>query len=198
MQRRTKIVATLGPATDKEGILESLIIAGVNVVRMNFSHGAPEDHKKRALLVRELAVKHNRQVAVLGDLQGPKIRISRFVEGSIILRVGDKFILDADMGKDEGTQHAVGIDYKGLPKDCSVGNLLLLDDGRMVLLIEAIDGNKFIAVRKLRACYLIIRVLNLQGGGLSAPALTKKDLRDIHLAAEMDVDYLAVSFPRTA
>lgn len=198
MQRRTKIVATLGPATDKEGVLESLIIAGVNVVRMNFSHGAAEDHKKRAQLVRELASKHNRQVAVLGDLQGPKIRISRFVEGSIILRVGDKFILDADMGKDEGTQYAVGIDYKDLPKDCSVGDLLLLDDGRMVLLIEAIDGNKIYCRSEVAGVLSNNKGINLQGGGLSAPALTKKDLRDIHLAADIDVDYLAVSFPRTA
>lgn len=198
MQRRTKIVATLGPATDKESILEELIIAGVNVVRMNFSHGAPEDHILRAKQVRELAIKHNRQVAVLGDLQGPKIRISRFVEGAITLSVGDKFVLDGDLGKEEGTQESVGIDYKGLPKDCSVGDRLLLDDGRIVLLIEAIEGNKIYCRAEVAGVLSNNKGINLQGGGLSAPALTEKDLRDIRLAAEIDIDYLAVSFPRTA
>jgi pyruvate kinase len=198
MQRRTKIVATLGPATDKDNILEELIIAGVNVVRMNFSHGAPEDHIKRANAVRQLASKHNRRVAVLGDLQGPKIRIARFAEGSIVLRVGDTFTLDADMERDAGNQQAVGIDYKDLPRDCSVGDVLLLDDGRMVLLIEAIDGNKMICRAQVAGVLSNNKGINLQGGGLSAPALTEKDLKDIHLAAEIDVDYLAVSFPRTA
>lgn len=198
MQRRTKIVATLGPATDKENTLEELIIAGVNVVRMNFSHGAPEDHILRAKQVRKLATKHNRQVAVLGDLQGPKIRISRFVDGAITLKVGDKFILDGDLGKEEGTQTSVGIDYKDLPKDCSVGDRLLLDDGRIVLSIEAIDGNKIYCCAEVAGVLSNNKGINLQGGGLSAPALTEKDLRDIRLAAEMDIDYLAVSFPRTA
>lgn len=198
MQRRTKIVATLGPATDKDNILEELIIAGLNVVRMNFSHGSPEDHKKRAVLVRKLAQKHNRSVAVLGDLQGPKIRISRFADGPITLAIGDTFILDADMGRDEGHQQAVGIDYKDLPKDCSVGDRLLLDDGRMVLLIEAIEGSRITCCAEVAGVLSNNKGINLQGGGLSAPALTEKDLSDIHLAAEIDVDYLAVSFPRTA
>lgn len=198
MQRRTKIVATLGPATDKEGVLEDIILAGVNVVRMNFSHGAPEDHKKRAELVRALAAKHSRQVAVLGDLQGPKIRISRFAEGPIHLEIGDKFTLDGDMGRDDGHQSAVGIDYKELPKDCSNGDLLLLDDGRMVFLIESIEGNKIHCRAEVAGALSNNKGINLQGGGLSAPALTEKDLHDIELAAEIDVDYLAVSFPRTA
>ncbi|MFT5118100.1 MAG: pyruvate kinase [Kiritimatiellia bacterium] len=198
MQRRTKIVATLGPATDKANILEELIIAGVNVVRMNFSHGAAEDHKQRAVLVRELAKKHQRQVAILGDLQGPKIRIARFADGPIELAVGDKFTLDAGIGKDDGNQQVVGIDYKQLPNDCSVGDFLLLDDGRMVLLIESIVDNKICCRAEVAGILSNNKGINLQGGGLSAPALTDKDLQDIHLAAEIDVDYLAVSFPRTA
>ena len=142
MQRRTKIVATLGPATDKDGILESLIEAGVNVVRMNFSHGSAEDHKLRACKVREYAEKYNRHVAVLGDLQGPKIRISRFKNGPITLEVGDKFILDANLDSDQGSSHTVGIDYKELPNDCHVDDLLLLDDGRVILKVESIEHAK--------------------------------------------------------
>lgn len=198
MQRRTKIVATLGPATDKGNVLEELIIAGVNVVRMNFSHGAPEDHLERARQVRELAAKHGRQVAVLGDLQGPKIRISRFAEGAIELAIGDKFILDAGLDKNAGNQQMVGIDYKDLPNDCKAGDLLLLDDGRMVLLIESIEGGKIYCRAEVAGTLSNNKGINLQGGGLSAPALTEKDISDIQLAAKMDVDYLAVSFPRTA
>jgi len=198
MLRRTKIVSTLGPATDKDNILEEIIIAGVNVVRMNFSHGSAEDHKLRAEKVRKLAAKHHRHVAVLGDLQGPKIRISRFAEGPIELSVGDHFILDADMGKDEGCQQAVGIDYKDLPNDCFVDDLLLLDDGRVVLKVDSIIGNKVHCSVQVAGVLSNNKGINRQGGGLSAPALTEKDRNDIRLAAEIDVDYLAVSFPRTA
>ncbi|MGS2717290.1 pyruvate kinase [Eionea flava] len=198
MQRRTKIVATLGPATDKGNTLEELIVAGVNVVRMNFSHGAAEDHQHRAEQVRALAAKHHRQVAVLGDLQGPKIRISRFAEGSIELAVGDKFVLDASLGKEDGNQQAVGIDYKALPDDCKAGDTLLLDDGRIVLFVESIEGHKIHCRADVAGTLSNNKGINLQGGGLSAPALTEKDLQDIELAAKIDVDYLAVSFPRNA
>lgn len=198
MQRRTKIVSTLGPATDDPAVLERLILAGVNVVRMNFSHGAPEDHRHRAETVRALAKKHQCHVAVLGDLQGPKIRISRFAEGAIQLAVGDRFILDADLGKEEGTQASVGIDYKALPHDCGVGDLLLLDDGRVVLEVDSIDGNKIHCTTQVGGPLSNNKGINRQGGGLTAPALTEKDLGDIKLAAEIDVDYLAVSFPRSA
>lgn len=198
MQRRTKIVATLGPATDKEGVLDKLIQAGVNVVRMNFSHGAPEDHAQRAKQVRDLAKKHGRHVAVLGDLQGPKIRISRFADGPIKLEIEDKFILDAALGRDEGNQHSVGIDYKELPGDCNAGDLLLLDDGRIVLEVESIEGNKIFCITKVAGVLSNNKGINRQGGGLSAPALTEKDYADITLAAAIDVDYLAVSFPRSS
>ncbi len=198
MARRTKIVSTLGPATDKGDTLERLILAGVNVVRLNFSHGKPEDHKTRASNVRELAAKHGRFVAILGDLQGPKIRISRFANGPIELKVGDKFTLDADMGVDDGHQSAVGIDYKALPQDCAAGDLLLLDDGRVVLKVDSIEGSKLFCTVEVAGKLSNNKGINRQGGGLSAPALTEKDLADIRLAAEIDVDYLAVSFPRTA
>lgn len=198
MQRRTKIVSTLGPATDKEGVLDELVQAGINVVRMNFSHGAPEDHVKRAAEVRALAKKHSRHIAVLGDLQGPKIRISRFADGPITLAIGDAFILDAALDRDEGNQQAVGIDYKELPADCDSGDLLLLDDGRVVLEVEKIDGNKIHCITKVAGQLSNNKGINRQGGGLSAPALTDKDYADIKLAAEIDVDYLAVSFPRSS
>jgi pyruvate kinase len=198
MQRRTKIVSTLGPATDKESILEALIESGVNVVRMNFSHGSPEDHIERAEKVRALAKKHDCHVAVLGDLQGPKIRIARFKDGPITLAVGDNFILDATMATGDGNQEAVGIDYKELTEDCSAGDVLLLDDGRVVLLVETIEDKKIYCRVQVGGVLSNNKGINRQGGGLSAPALTEKDLNDINLAAKIDVDYLAVSFPRSA
>ena len=198
MTQRTKIVATLGPATDNEEVLENMILAGVNVVRMNFSHGAPEDHMQRAELVRSLAAKHDCHVAVLGDLQGPKIRISRFADGPITLAIGDKFILDGDLGRDEGNQDMVGIDYKELPNDCDVGDFLLLDDGRVVFRVEKIEGNKVFCEVTVAGKLSNNKGINKQGGGLTAPALTEKDFADIKLAAKIDVDYLAVSFPRSA
>lgn len=198
MLRRTKIVSTLGPASESEEVLEKLILAGVNVVRLNFSHGSPEDHKNRAEAVRRLAAKHNRYVAVLGDLQGPKIRISRFAEGPIKLAIGDKFILDAALDRDAGNQERVGIDYKELPGDCKPGDKLLLDDGRVVLDVDKIEGTEVHCTTSVAGPLSNNKGINRQGGGLSAPALTEKDLADIKTAAEIDVDYLAVSFPRSA
>ncbi len=198
MLRRTKIVSTLGPASESPEMLEKLILAGVNVFRLNFSHGSPEEHKQRAENVRALAAKHDRFVAVLGDLQGPKIRISRFKNGKIHLKLGDKFILDAGLGRDEGDQDQVGIDYKELPGDCKPGDNLLLDDGRVVLEVEKIEGKRVYCVTRIAGPLSNNKGINRQGGGLSAPALTEKDIADIKTAAEIDVDYLAVSFPRSA
>lgn len=198
MLRRTKIVSTLGPASESPEVLERLILAGVNVVRLNFSHGSPEDHMRRAETVRALAAKHNRFVAVLGDLQGPKIRVARFADGKIQLKTGDKFILDAALGRDEGSQQQVGIDYKQLPDDCKPGDILLLDDGRVVLQVERIEGTRIYTVTKVGGPLSNNKGINRQGGGLTAPALTEKDMADIKTAAEIDVDYLAVSFPRSA
>ena len=197
MLRRTKIVATLGPSTDENGVLEKIILAGANVVRLNFSHGNSDDHRQRARQVRSLSAKHGRFIAVLGDLQGPKIRIAKFVEGSIFLKVNDKFILDVDLGKDAGNQERVGVDYQQLPHDCSPGDSLLLDDGRLMLIIEDVKGNKIHCRVEVGGVLSNNKGINRLGGGLSAPALTEKDISDIKLAAEIDVDYMAVSFPRS-
>lgn len=197
MKRRTKIVATLGPSTDAPGMLEKLIKAGVNVVRMNFSHGSADDHRQRVAEVRALAKKHNRSVAILGDLQGPKIRIARFSSGPIQLSVGDTFCLDAALGRDAGNQFEVGIDYDRLPQDVSAGDKLLLDDGRIVLNVVGIEGSRITTIVDVAGKLSNNKGINRQGGGLSAAALTEKDFRDIRLAAEIEVDYLAVSFVRS-
>jgi pyruvate kinase len=195
--RRTKIVSTLGPATDKDDVLEQIIKSGVNVVRMNFSHGSAEDHIERARQVRETAKKLNTYVAILGDLQGPKIRVARFKDTKIHLSVGDKFILDADLGRDEGDQNQVGIDYKELPNDVNEGDVLLLDDGRVQLVVESISGNKVFTEVSVAGPLSNNKGINRQGGGLTAPALTDKDKADILTAAKIGVEYLAVSFPRS-
>ncbi|WP_096087728.1 pyruvate kinase [Agaribacterium haliotis] len=198
MFRRTKIVATLGPATDEPGVLEKLILAGVNVVRMNFSHGSAEDHEARAKAVREYSDKHGKHVAILGDLQGPKIRVARFGDGPITLSVGDKFDLDASLERDAGNQHEVGIDYKELPNDVVPGDLLLLDDGRVILKVESVEGSRVKTVVTVGGKLSNNKGINRQGGGLTAPALTEKDKADVKTAVAIGVDYLAVSFPRSA
>ncbi|MCQ1058256.1 pyruvate kinase [Photobacterium sp. ZSDE20] len=194
--RRTKIVTTLGPATDRDNNLEKIIAAGANVVRMNFSHGSPEDHIQRTKAVREIAAKLGKHVAILGDLQGPKIRVSTFKDGKIQLAIGDKFTLDSDLAKGEGDQHAVGLDYKELPKDVETGDVLLLDDGRVQLKVTAVNGNKVHTEVTVAGPLSNNKGINKKGGGLSAEALTDKDKADIITAAQMGVDYLAVSFPR--
>lgn len=194
--RRTKIVTTLGPATDRDNNLEKIIAAGANVVRMNFSHGSPEDHIKRTKEVREIAAKLGKHVAILGDLQGPKIRVSTFKDNKIQLAIGDKFTLDSDLPKGEGNQDAVGLDYKELPKDVTTGDVLLLDDGRVQLRVVAVEGNKVHTEVTVGGPLSNNKGINKQGGGLSAEALTDKDKADILTAAAMKVDYLAVSFPR--
>ena len=195
--RRTKIVATLGPATDDPTTLENLLLAGVNVVRINFSHGDPDEHRRRVEMVREISKRHRLFVAVLGDLQGPKIRIARFADKKIVVNEGDSFTLDAGLDKQAGHQTAVGLDYEDLPKDCKPGDVLMLDDGRIQMQVERIEGNKVHTIVTVGGELSNNKGINLQGGGLSAPALSDKDLRDIKTAAALDVDYLAVSFPRS-
>ncbi|GAA0331745.1 pyruvate kinase [Morganella psychrotolerans] len=196
--RRTKIVTTLGPATDRDNNLEKIIQAGANVVRMNFSHGSPEDHVERAVKVREIAARLGVQVAILGDLQGPKIRVSTFKDNKVLLNVGDKFTLDAELGKGEGTNEHVGIDYKKLPEDVVPGDILLLDDGRVQLKVLDVKGAKIMTEVTVGGLLSNNKGINKQGGGLSADALTEKDKEDIKTAARINVDYLAVSFPRCA
>lgn len=197
MERRTKIVATLGPATDTPEMIDRLVQAGVNVVRLNFSHGSPEDHKNRAQMVRDAAKKRGKFVAILGDLQGPKIRISRFVESKIQLAVGDRFALDASLDKNAGNQYEVGIDYEALVDDCVPGDILLLDDGRVQLKVIEKQAKRLECEVTIGGPLSNNKGINRQGGGLSAGALTEKDMADIKTAAEIDVDYLAVSFPRS-
>ena len=194
--RRTKIVTTLGPATDRDNNLEKIIAAGANVVRMNFSHGSPEDHIQRTKTVREIAAKLGKHVAILGDLQGPKIRVSTFKDDKIQLAIGDRFSLDSDLPKGEGDQNAVGLDYKELPKDVTPGDILLLDDGRVQLKVTSVEGNKVHTEVTVGGPLSNNKGINKKGGGLSAEALTDKDKADILTAAAMGVDYLAVSFPR--
>lgn len=195
--RRTKIVTTLGPATDRDNNLEKVIAAGANVVRLNFSHGSAEDHLLRAQKVREISARLGRHVAILGDLQGPKIRVSTFREGKIFLNVGDKFLLDASLGRGDGDRESVGIDYKGLPDDVVPGNILLLDDGRVQLKVLEVQGIRVYTEVTVGGPLSNNKGINKLGGGLSAEALTEKDKADIITAAKIGVDYLAVSFPRT-
>ncbi len=198
MLRRTKIVATLGPATATPEAIEGLVRAGVDVVRMNFSHGQAEEHLARAALVREQAARHGRCVAILADLQGPKIRIARFAQGKVQLHKGTTFVLDAGLDKHAGDQHAVGIDYEALVEDSRPGDILLLDDGRIELEVLRVDGRRVVCEVLVGGPLSNNKGINRKGGGLSAAALTAKDHADIRTAAQMQADYLAVSFPRDA
>ena len=204
MLRRTKIVATLGPATDDPKILDKLIEAGVDVVRLNFSHDQPEVHVRRAEEARDRAKAHGREVGVLADMQGPKIRIGRFEDKAnkifkkIFLKEGDNFILDVAYDQEKGNQDRVGVTYADLAQDVSRGDTLLLDDGRVALWVNEVEANEI-------RCRVVIggelsnnKGINRQGGGLSAKALTDKDRKDIKTAAGLKADYLAISFPRDA
>lgn len=197
MHRRTKIVATLGPATSTQTAIEKLIQAGAAVFRLNFSHGSADDHRERAAMVRAAAAKLGAHVAILGDLQGPKIRVSTFKNGAVTLEEGQPYVLDAELAKGEGDEHQVGIDYKELPQDVKAGDLLLLDDGRIQLTVDRVEGARVYTTVTVGGKLSNNKGINRQGGGLTAPALTDKDKRDIITAAEIDVDFLAVSFPRS-
>lgn len=198
MLRRTKIVATIGPATDKPEVMDRLIEAGVDVVRLNFSHDPAEVHARRVAAARERAQAHGRHIGVLVDLQGPKIRIGKFKQGKILLQEGAGFVLDAALELDAGNSERVGVTYKALPQDVSRGATLLLDDGRIVLWVDEVRAHEVI-------CRVVVggelddsKGINRQGGGLSAQALTVKDRQDIKAAAQLGADYLAISFPRSA
>ena len=196
MSRHTKIVATLGPASRDPLVIERLIRSGVDVVRLNFSHGNKDDHIALAASVRRIAAQVDRPVGILADLQGPKIRIGKFIVGKITLEAGDHFILDAQC--EQGDQQRVGLDYKDLPKDVSSGNVLLLDDGRIVLDVERVVGKEIHTTVRHGGELSNNKGINRQGGGLSAPALTAKDMDDIKTAALIGADFLAVSFPKGA
>lgn len=197
-RRRTKIVATLGPATENPEVLDAMIEAGMDVVRLNFSHGDPNAYIELAERVRNRARAYGRQVGVLADLQGPKIRIARFKKGKVIIKENDRFTLDAELDADMGDHLQVGVDYKALPQDVRRGDTLLLDDGRIVLWVDRVEGLKVICRVVVGGTLSNNKGINRQGGGLSASALTEKDKEDIKIAALMQADYLAVSFPRSA
>ena len=196
-RRATKIVATLGPASSDPEMLEALIRAGVDVVRLNFSHGKAQDHIDRARLVREAAQRAGREVAIMADLQGPKIRVGKFAEGKVFLEHGQKFILDA--GRVElGDIDAVGLDYKALPEEVKAGDVLLLNDGLIVITVDSVVGQQVHTTVKLGGELSNNKGINKQGGGLTAPALTAKDMDDIRTAMSFQADYVAVSFPKNA
>jgi pyruvate kinase len=194
--RRTKIIATLGPATDQPGMLEKLIDAGVDVFRLNYSHQTHADHERRMKEIRKISHAHKHAVAVIADLQGPKIRIEHFKEGKIQLREGANFKINTGLATEDGDETQVGVTYKELAKDVKANDKLLIDDGKVVLYVNSVDGN-------IIDCEVITggelsnnKGINLQGGGLSASAVTKKDIEDMKHAAKIKVDFIAISFPR--
>jgi len=194
--RRTKIVATLGPASESPEMLEKMITAGVNVVRLNFSHGTPEDHQMRADNVRAAAKKLGVVVGILADMQGPKIRCGKFKTGKTMLEVGQKFILDADMPLDDGDDERVGLTYKELVGDVEPGARLLLNDGLLVMDVDEVIGQAIHCTVVVGGVLSNNKGINRAGGGLSADALTDKDKEDIKTACAIGIDYVAISFPR--
>ncbi|MEZ5702211.1 MAG: pyruvate kinase [Burkholderiaceae bacterium] len=196
-QRATKIVATLGPASSDPAMLEAMIRAGVNVVRLNFSHGKAQDHIDRANLVREAAQRAGREVGVMADLQGPKIRVGKFADGKVMLEPGQAFVLDASR-TEPGDAAGVGLDYKELPRDVKAGDTLLLNDGLIVMTVDKVVGAAVHTTVKLGGELSNNKGINKQGGGLTAPALTAKDMEDIKTAMALKADYVAVSFPKNA
>ena len=195
MPRSTKIVATLGPASSDPVVLERMIRAGVDVVRLNFSHGTAADHEQRAALVKSIASKTGRTVAIMCDLQGPKIRVGKFKDGRITLEKGQRFVLDAACELGDGER--AGLDYKELPRDVEPGAVLLLDDGKIVLEVTAVKGSEVHTVVRHGGVLSNNKGINRQGGGLTAAALTSKDMEDIRTAVKIQADYLAVSFPKS-
>ena len=195
-RRATKIVATLGPASNNPEILEQMIRAGVNVVRLNFSHGTAQDHIDRATMVREAAARAGSVVAIMADLQGPKIRVGKFAEGKVMLVAGAKFALDAAR-TELGDVNAVGLDYKDLPDEVKSGDVLLLNDGLIVLTVDSVKGKAVHTTVKIGGELSNNKGINKQGGGLTAPALTAKDMDDIKTAMSFQADYIAVSFPKS-
>ncbi|PWW46790.1 pyruvate kinase [Melaminivora alkalimesophila] len=197
IRRATKIVATLGPASSEPQLLERMIALGVNVVRLNFSHGTAEDHVQRAAMVREAAQRAGREVAIMADLQGPKIRVGKFAGGRVMLQAGQPFVLDAERSE-PGDEAGVGLDYKELPRDVKPGDILLLNDGLIELTVDAVRGEQVCTTVRVGGELSNNKGINKQGGGLTAPALTAKDMEDIRTAMGFQADYVAVSFPKNA
>lgn len=197
MQRRTKIVATLGPATDDRETLRKMIEAGLDVARLNFSHGSAEEHKRRAAVLRSTAQDCSRDVGLMGDLQGPKVRVMRFRDHSVELINGDAFFLDSQLGVEDGTEQGVGVAFDSLHEDLSSGDVLLLNDGMIALEVKRIQGTRIHTIVVTGGILSDHKGINKKGGGLSAPALTDIDRQNIRVAAELEMDFLAVSFVRS-
>ena len=197
-QRRTKIVATMGPATESEEAIDSLMKAGVDVVRLNFSHGTADEHIARAEKIRRIGLENHRHLAILADLQGPKIRLRKFKQGSIDLDVGDRFCLDTECADGDGDVSQVGVTYAKLPQDVKSEDILVLDDGRIELQVDAVEGTRISCTVQIGGELSDNKGINLKGGGLTAAVLTEKDKADIKTAALINADYVAVSFPRNA
>ncbi|HEY6896164.1 MAG TPA: pyruvate kinase [Rhodocyclaceae bacterium] len=195
MKRATKIVATLGPTSSDTKTLSTLVAAGIDVVRLNFSHGKPEDHRARVDTLREVAHQQGRAVGVMADLQGPKIRVGKFADNKVALKAGQAFVLDTKCKS--GDAGRVGLDYPELVDDVVAGDVLLLDDGRVVMDIERVEEGEVHCRNRHDGELSNNKGINKQGGGLSAPALTPKDMEDIKTAASLNVDYVAVSFPKS-
>ncbi|MDH3531529.1 MAG: pyruvate kinase [Gammaproteobacteria bacterium] len=196
--KRTKIVATLGPATDEKKRLRKMIRAGLDVARLNFSHGDADDHRRRAERLRAAANKCGRDVGLMGDLQGPKIRVKRFQNHHVQLKEGATFFLDSALGDEAGTGEGVGVALETLHQDVHPGNELLLNDGMISLRVDRVEGTRIHTKVTTGGILSNHKGINKKGGGLSAPALTDVDRQNIKLAAELDMDFLAVSFVRSA
>lgn len=197
-RRRTKIIATLGPATDDPQVLNDILAAGTNLVRINCSHGYCADHQQRVVAVRDAATALQQEIGVIADLQGPKIRVGKFSQGKIELVPGATFRLDVNHDLEQGNQHVVGITYRDLPKDVNVDDVLLLNEGLLELVVTAVSESTIDTEVKVGGELSSSKGINRLGGGLSAGALTEKDHQDIQAAVKMNVDYIAVSFTRNA
>lgn len=197
ISHHTKIVATLGPATSDEEILEHMIRVGLDVVRMNFSHGTAADHQGNAEKVRRASERAGREIAIVADLQGPKIRVGKIAGGKFSLSEGDELVFDAEF-EGEGTAECVGLDYRELPNDVVPGDVLLLDDGALTVVVKEVSGSKIVTVVQNDAVLKSNKGINKLGGGLSAAALTPKDYEDLKTAVALGADYLAISFVKSA
>ncbi|TCT23435.1 pyruvate kinase [Thermomonas haemolytica] len=196
--RHTRIVATLGPATDPPEVLEAVLRAGVDVVRLNFSHGDPSAQVARGEAVRAMAAKIGREVGILADLPGPKIRIETFAEGKVQLTAGQRFDLVASLDAPPGDATQVAVSYLELPADVAPGDVLLLDDGLVQLRVDAVQGERIVTTVLNDGVLSNRKGLNKQGGGLSLGAITERDRELIAVAARMQADFIAVSFCRNA
>lgn len=194
--RKTKIICTLGPSTDKEGVLESLILEGMNVARFNFSHGSHEEQKARLDLLKELREKHNKPIAALLDTKGPEIRIGCFEEESILLEEGQTFILTPE--EISGTQERVSITYKDLYSDVKPGDPILIDDGLIGMEVQAIQGTDIVCTVKNGGKISNRKGVNVPGAHLSMEFISQKDAEDILFGIQEGFDFVAASFTRTA